>query len=67
MLSKDPVSKVPDFLFLKYVTNEREDQGGVNGALMHFLMQTGFTQTQLSEVQAKLDARVSGAKSKRPC
>ena len=66
MLSKDPVSKVPDFLFLKYVTNEREDQGGVNGALMHFLMQTGFTQTQLSEVQAKLDARVSGAKVKGP-
>lgn len=66
MLSKYPVSKVPDFLFLKYVTNEREDQGGVNGALMHFLMQTGFTQTQLSEVQAKLDARVSGAKVKGP-
>lgn len=66
MLSRDPVSKVPDFLFLKYVTNEREDQSGVNGALMHFLMQTGYTQAQLLEVQAKLNGRVSGAKVKGP-
>src|SRR5882757_3238912 len=39
MLAKDPQTKVPEFLFLKYVTEEREDQGGVSGALMHFLME----------------------------
>lgn len=66
MLSRDPISKVPDFLFLKYVTEEKEDQSGVSGAIMHFLMQTGFTQAQLTEVQAKLDGRVSGAKVKGP-
>lgn len=66
MLSKDPVSQVPEFLFLKYITEEREDQGGVTGALMHFLMQTGYTPGQLAELQAKLNARVSGAKVKGP-
>ncbi len=66
MLSRDPVSKVPDFLFLKYVTDEKEDQSGVSGAIMHFLMQTGFTPTQLTELQAKMDGRVSGAKVKGP-
>lgn len=64
MLAKDPISQVPQFLFLKYLTEEREDQGGVDGALMHFLMQTGFTQSQLTEISAKLQAKVSGAKVK---
>lgn len=66
MLSKDPASQVPEFLFMKYITEEREDQGGVTGALMHFLMQTGFTPSQLAELQGKLNARVSGAKVKGP-
>jgi hypothetical protein len=66
MLAKDPISQVPEFLFLKYVTEEREDQGGVSGALMHFLMQTGFTPSQLAEVQAKLDGQISGALVKGP-
>ena len=66
MLAKDPVTQVPSFLFLKYLTENREDQGGVNGALMHFLMQTGFTQSQLAETQSKLNAQVSGAVVKGP-
>src|SRR5689334_1507397 len=66
MLAKDPVTQVPSFLFLKYVTEEREDQGGVSGALMHFLMQTGYTPAQLSETQSKLNAQVSGAVVKGP-
>jgi hypothetical protein len=65
-LAKDPVTQVPSFLFLKYVTEEREDQGGVSGALMHFLMQTGYTPTQLAETQSKLNAQVSGAVVKGP-
>ncbi|MBK8953468.1 MAG: hypothetical protein IPM85_15615 [Chitinophagaceae bacterium] len=66
MLARDPASQVPEFLFLKYITEEREDQGGVTGALMHFLMQTGFTPGQLSELQSKLNSRVSGAQVKGP-
>lgn len=66
MLARDPVSQVPEFLFLKYITDEREDQGGVSGALMHFLMQTGYTPQQLNELQAKVAAKVSGAQVKGP-
>jgi hypothetical protein len=66
VLAKDPQTQVPQFLFLKYVTEEREDQGGVSGALMHFLMQLSFTPQQLSELQTKLDNQVSGAIVKGP-
>jgi hypothetical protein len=66
MLAKDPLTQVPSFLFLKYVTEEREDQGGVSGALMHFLMQTGYTPAQLIETQSKLNAKVNGAVVKGP-
>ncbi len=66
MLAKDPATQVPNFLFLKYISDEREDQGGVSGALMHFLMQTGFTQAQMTDMQSKLAAKVSGAVVKGP-
>ncbi|MBI5371974.1 MAG: hypothetical protein HZA79_08105 [Sphingobacteriales bacterium] len=66
MLSKNPVTQVPEFLFLKYVTEEREDQGGVSGALMHFLMQLGYTKDQLDELQGKLAAKMEGALVKGP-
>jgi hypothetical protein len=66
MLSKNPTTQSPEFLFLKYVTEEREDQGGVSGALMHFLMQLGYTKEQVNELQAKLDAKIPGAKVMGP-
>lgn len=66
MLSKNPQTQAPEFLFLKYVTDEREDQGGVNGALMHFLMQLGYSKDQLNELQTKLAAKVEGAVVKGP-
>jgi hypothetical protein len=66
MISKNPLTQVPEFLFLKYVTEEREDQGGVNGALMHFLMQLGYTKEQLAELQTKMAAKVEGAVVKGP-
>lgn len=55
---------VPEFLFLKYTTNE--SAGGVNGALMHFLMQWGLTPEQEKEVQEKLSARVKGLAASNP-
>lgn len=44
----------PEFLFLKFTTEEREDQGGVSGALMHFLMEWGLTKEQEAELAVEL-------------
>ena len=56
----------PEFLFLKYTTEEREDAGGVQGALMHFLMEWGLTNEQEQELQMKLNQKLkSMAKSSR--
>lgn len=48
---------VPEFLFLKFTTEKRADAGGVNGGLMHFLMEWGLTaeqETQAREALKKL-------------
>lgn len=66
MLSKDPQTQVPEFLFLKYVTEEREDQGGVSGALMHFLVKLGYTEQQMTEIRKKLEQQIKGAIVKGP-
>src|SRR5690606_21269133 len=48
----------PQFLLLKYTTDERADAGGVQGALMHFLMEWGLTPAQERELDTKLKAKV---------
>ncbi len=48
----------PEFLFLKYTTEEKADAGGVQGALMHFLMKWGLTPEQQKELQTKLEAKL---------
>ncbi len=45
---------VPEFLFLKFTTEQRETEGGVSGALMHFLMEYGLTPAQEQELTRKL-------------
>ena len=45
---------VPEFLFLKFTTEARADQGGVNGGLLHFLMEWGLSPTQEAEAQQAL-------------
>jgi len=52
----------PEFLFLKFTTEARAEQGGVNGGLMHFLMMWGLTPTQEAEAQKELQAKVPKAK-----
>ena len=52
-LSKRP-DGVPEFLFLKFTTEARADQGGVNGGLMHFLMEWGLTPEQEAELKEKI-------------
>ena len=60
-LSQRP-DKTPEFLFLKFTTEEREEQGGVSGAIMHFLMEWGLTPQQENELRAKLKAQNPRAK-----
>lgn len=49
----------PEFLFLKYTTEQRAEAGGEQGGLIHFLMEWGLTQSQLQEAQAKLVTRIA--------
>lgn len=44
----------PQFLFLKFTTEKRTDQGGTEGGLIHFLMQWGLTGAQEAEAKDKL-------------
>ncbi len=54
-LSKRP-DGVPEFLLVKFTTEKREAEGGVNGAIMHFLMEYGLTPEQEAELREKLKA-----------
>ncbi len=56
----------PEFLFLKFTTEQASGPGAVNGAVMHFLMEWGLTPAQDQELTAKLkqkyqDAELLGA------
>ncbi|MDD7887315.1 hypothetical protein [Flavivirga sp. 57AJ16] len=57
-LSKRP-DGTPEFLFLKYTTEERADAGGAQGALMHFLMEWGLSDKQLKEAEVKLKQKIT--------
>ncbi len=56
----------PEFLFLKYTTEERADAGGVQGALMHFLMEWGLTPDQEKELQTKLALKIKDLAKSSP-
>ncbi len=56
----------PEFIFMKYTTEQTEAAGGVQGALMHFLMEWGLTPRQEKEVQQKIMAKLSGLKKVNP-
>jgi hypothetical protein len=49
----------PEFLFLKYTTEQRAEAGGEQGGLIHFLMEWGLTPAQLQEAQTKLVAKIT--------
>jgi hypothetical protein len=58
---------VPKFLFIKYTTDAKETNGGVQGALMHFMMEWGLTTQQEQELQSKLEQKLqSSAGGVRP-
>ena len=56
----------PEFLFLKFTTEQASGPGAVSGAVMHFLMEWGLTPAQEQELAGKLkqkyaDAELAGA------
>lgn len=64
-LSAKP-DKTPEFLFMKYTSEENVDAGGVQGALMHFLMEWGLTPAQEKEAQQKLAAKLQDLSALNP-
>jgi hypothetical protein len=53
----------PEFLFMKYTTEQRTDAGGAQGAIMHFLMEWGLTPEQEKEAQEKLRLKIKDLKA----
>ncbi len=64
-LSKKP-DGVPEFLFAKYTTEERTDNGGVQGAILHALFQWGLSPTLEKEATKKLKAKLLKLKMENP-
>lgn len=54
---KSDADQTPEFLFVKFTTEQRVEQGGAQGALLHFLLQWGLAPDQLKELQTKLAER----------
>lgn len=54
--------ETPEFLFTEFITEESADQGGLSGALMHFLVTWGPTPDKHGELETKLQQQVRGAK-----
>ena len=54
--------RTPEFLFVKYTTEERADAGGVQGGLLHFLMEWSLTPDQEAELRSlvKANCKVDG-------
>lgn len=47
----------PQFLFLKFITEEKAGDGGIGGGLIHFLMEWGLTDVQVKELEALLKVK----------
>lgn len=60
---KDDPAKTPEFLFMKFTTEEREDQGGAQGAILHFLVEWGLTVDQAKEAQQVLVQKTKNPKA----
>jgi hypothetical protein len=51
----------PEFLFLKFTTEQAAGPGAVSGAVMHLLMEWGLTPQQEQELTGKLKAKYADA------
>lgn len=59
-LGKKVDGKTPEFLFLKYTTEQRESEGGAQGGLLHFLVEWGLTPEQREELESKISDMTGG-------
>ncbi len=62
---KDDGSETPEFLFLKYTTEDRVDDGGVQGGILHFLLEWGLSEEQLEDLRQKV-SDIDGGNVKGP-
>jgi len=56
----------PEFIFVKYTTDEAASIGGTQGALMHFLMEWGLTPAQEAELQSAIKKKLGDLKRTNP-
>ncbi len=56
----------PEFLYTKFTTEDRVAQGGIQGALLHCLLEWGLTKEQLQELNEKVGARTGGGQVAGP-
>jgi hypothetical protein len=54
----------PNFSMIRFVTNKTKEQGGAEGAILHFLVEYGLTPAQQKELAKTLKKEVKGAKLK---
>ena len=54
----------PQFLFMAFTTNDRPEDGGAAGGLLHALVEWGFTQEQETELTGKVAELEPGAEYK---
>ncbi len=50
----------PEFLFMKFITDEDETEGGVSGGILHFLVQWGLNTDQESELRSLIEGDHNG-------
>ncbi len=52
----------PQFLFIKFVTDKTEAEGGASGGILHFLAEYGLSAVQEKELEEKLAKKIKSAK-----
>ncbi|HFB83598.1 MAG TPA: hypothetical protein ENJ72_02290, partial [Thermodesulfatator sp.] len=55
---------LPQFSLIKFVTDKSKEQGGAEGAVLHFLVEYGLTPEQKKELERRLKQRIKGAELK---
>ncbi len=55
---------MPRFSLIRFVTDKSKADGGVEGAVLHFMVEYGLTQKQLNELKKNLKKEVKGSKLK---
>ncbi len=54
----------PKFSMVRFVTDKTKEQGGVEGAILHFMVEYGLTNKQKKETEKLLKKEMKGAKLK---